>query len=45
LAGIAGATELLLVSDETLALGPLPTPDVEFVGPPEGLQVPSENPP
>lgn len=45
LAGIAGATELLLVSDETLALGPLPAPEVEFVGPPEGLQVPSENPP
>jgi len=45
LAGIAGATELLLVSDETLALGPLPAPEVEFVGPPEGLRVPSETPP
>lgn len=45
LAGIAGATELLLVSDETLALSPLPAPEVEFVGPPEGLRVPAETPP
>ena len=39
LAGIASATELLLVRDETLALAPLPTPEAEFVGPPEGLRV------
>ncbi len=45
LAGIAGATDLLLVSDETLALSPLPAPEVEFVGPPEGLRVPAETPP
>ncbi|HWT17076.1 MAG TPA: rod shape-determining protein MreC [Patescibacteria group bacterium] len=38
LAGIASATELLLVSDETLALSPLPMPESEFVGPPEGLR-------
>lgn len=38
LAGIASATELLLVRDETLALTPLPPPAAEFVGPPEGLR-------
>jgi rod shape-determining protein MreC len=43
LAGIASATELLLVRDETLALPPLPPPEAEFVGPPEGLRV--ETPP
>ncbi len=37
LAGIANAAELLLVSDEALALSPLPAPEIEFVGPPEGL--------
>lgn len=44
LAGIASATELLLVRDETLMLSPLPTPEAAFVGPPEGLRVetPSE---
>ncbi|HQW81599.1 MAG: rod shape-determining protein MreC [Rhodanobacteraceae bacterium] len=37
LAGIANSSELLLVSDEALALTPLPAPEAEFVGPPEGL--------
>lgn len=46
LAGIASATELLLVRDETLALAPLPAPEAVFVGPPEGLRAdaPAEAP-
>lgn len=43
LAGIGSATELLLVRDEVLALAPLPPPETEFVGPPEGLR--PETPP
>lgn len=39
LAGIASASELLLVRDETLALEPLSSPQDDFVGPPQGLRI------
>jgi rod shape-determining protein MreC len=47
LASITRATELLLVSDETLALSPLPDIEPELVGPPVGLRMeaPAENAP
>lgn len=43
LAGFVHASELLLVSDEMLALAPLPAAEVapELVGPPSGLRTPA----